>query len=373
MTDTSTGSGSTPRQNTFKMLPSVLMAQETETLIANFQSKALLLDIDKKAIRAACEKLRESTTNWIGEYVRNSMCRWPECAELAIEKSHTLQRNGALKAVSESHVRNVGWASRVGPIHLGIGRIKASVFPGFCETHEKHFGVFEKQKKLNRASHYELQLYRTAAKEHWRHLAAFEYFGALPELVHNLRSDFDWIDSRFNDFMDSSQERLIERRNTQGITKGHLSGIEKELAFACTGINTAHFDKDLLSHTQILKAEVEKDLLYAYSGALHFRDDRYSFVLLLVVIPQDGRTLVLMASEEPFGRYLERFKNIYLRDGDAFIRVIESWVGYRPDDWYFSWDWWNKSAKRRKKVLSNVQENIPKMRLIRLGDMIQDI
>ncbi|QHK20601.1 hypothetical protein GU243_13630 [Pseudarthrobacter psychrotolerans] len=363
--------GKSPKKQGLESMPSLLMTQETDEFIKRFKTEAQRLGVDKKMTLAAAKKLAADAEQWVVNHKNDVNCCWPGCNESEVKKSHTLQKNGALKAVAEDHLYEVAWMPVVGAVQRKTGRSPASVFPGFCGDHEEKFLVFETKSKLEVPSHYLLQLYRTAVKEQWRYGIAGDYFAALPSLIQDWRSEFDWIDSRFEAFINSCQSHFEERLISQRITGGHLSGIEAELSEACSGIKTANFDELSLPSKLVFVTRLPGQIQYAYSGALHFWKDNHSLVILLVVIPQDGQTLVLMTSEQPFSEYLRRFGKLYLRDAGSLVDAVEAFARYRPDDWYFSRDWWNESHSRQTDILAFAQRAIPKLNMVPFDGLLQ--
>ncbi len=94
-------------------------------------------------------------------------CIYPNCTNITIKNSHTIQKSGPLKKISEQgHVigpiRN--WKSQEMTM-LPIGLQEASTFPGYCKEHERIFESFERTGIFLTERDITLQLYRTVCRE----------------------------------------------------------------------------------------------------------------------------------------------------------------------------------------------------------------
>lgn len=66
---------------------------------------------------------------------------YPGCKKVTINKSHTIQENGPLSQIAESHdvLTPVFYK---GKLDLRIEKIaNASTFPGFCDEHEENLSL----------------------------------------------------------------------------------------------------------------------------------------------------------------------------------------------------------------------------------------
>jgi hypothetical protein len=97
---------------------------------------------------------------------RSRGCIFRGCKRPSV-KSHSIQKNGPLLAVSRAGVVLAPQfdltAGEVRLVERGLRQ--ASVFPGFCETHEAMFKPFEEAKDLRDVDHIWLQTYRTICRE----------------------------------------------------------------------------------------------------------------------------------------------------------------------------------------------------------------
>lgn len=94
-------------------------------------------------------------------------CIYPNCSRKTVKRSHTIQRSGPLKTISENGIV-VGptrdWKTRQMKM-AKIGLNQASTFPGYCEKHEKLFKSFELTGEFAKEVDVSLQLYRTVCRE----------------------------------------------------------------------------------------------------------------------------------------------------------------------------------------------------------------
>jgi hypothetical protein len=112
-------------------------------------------------------KYQYSTINELKKWKKRQKCIVERCKNKSIEKSHTIQKSGSIKTISEdSHVLTPNFNKDNGILNLLlIGINEASTFPGYCSEHERLFEDFENKKDILTGEHFGLQLYRTVCRE----------------------------------------------------------------------------------------------------------------------------------------------------------------------------------------------------------------
>jgi hypothetical protein len=105
-------------------------------------------------------------SRWLRAWAHANKCSYPDCDRITGISSHTIQKSGALRLISENgHVL----CPRINKdnLHLtmeSVGLNEASTFTGFCEEHEQMF-TFERNKTLATNEDYEQQVFRTVCRE----------------------------------------------------------------------------------------------------------------------------------------------------------------------------------------------------------------
>jgi len=125
---------------------------------------------DSQAILAEAERKRElfgARDRRLAQWSKSRGCIFRGCTARSIRRSHSIQKSGPLLAVSKGAVVLTPQLDfRSGEMRLiERGLSQASVFPGFCETHEALFRRFEETKDLKEVENVWLQIYRTICRE----------------------------------------------------------------------------------------------------------------------------------------------------------------------------------------------------------------
>jgi hypothetical protein len=125
---------------------------------------------DRRAVLGEAERKQQlygSPKRRLNAWSRGRGCIFRECTNRSIKRSHSIQKSGALLAVSKNAVvltPQLDLASgEMRLVERGIAQ--ASVFPGFCAVHEALFEPFEQLRELNATEHVWLQIYRTICRE----------------------------------------------------------------------------------------------------------------------------------------------------------------------------------------------------------------
>lgn len=93
-------------------------------------------------------------------------CYFPLCSNNAIKKSHSLSNKLMIHPISkDGHVFGPKFNAVTGKYDVAkISVGKASVFPGFCEHHEKLF-TFEKEGEMSNGKELQMQLFRSICRQ----------------------------------------------------------------------------------------------------------------------------------------------------------------------------------------------------------------
>jgi hypothetical protein len=113
--------------------------------------------------KAYFHKLISESNKW---KIEDNICMHDGCKNLTV-KSHTIQKSEPLLSISENNeVVSPRYNFKTNTNDISSIHIKhASVFPGFCEKHEKLFEKFEKERDLTSQESIQLQIYRSISRE----------------------------------------------------------------------------------------------------------------------------------------------------------------------------------------------------------------
>jgi len=103
---------------------------------------------------------------WQMVWTSSHECSYPGCNQPTNISSHTIQKAGPLRFISEGgHVLSPRVNKSTGKLTMErIGLNDASTFVGFCETHERIF-TYEQNKTIVSDSDFTLQIFRTVCRE----------------------------------------------------------------------------------------------------------------------------------------------------------------------------------------------------------------
>ncbi len=152
-----------------------LIKDALQQFISELSTSSLLLAV---VDRQTCASLQEFTHKEIALWKASRKCIVSDCQNVAIRRSHTLQKAGPLTHIAENN-----WlltprfdAAAIRVKMKKITTAVASTFPGFCPRHEALFHGFEARRCLQKNIDFVLQAYRATCRETVRLRIESAYF-----------------------------------------------------------------------------------------------------------------------------------------------------------------------------------------------------
>jgi hypothetical protein len=192
-------------------------------------------------------------------------CIYPECQAQSIRFSHSIQRAGILKQISENgHVYCPEIDANKGLIMRKVGINEASTFPGFCEKHEQYFAGIERNKTITDDDYIKWQVFRTICKE----IVIKEI--ELKDSVKALQSYNDLISQKFAAFFRKEIGTEIIRKYNLDIKEFKSEGINSRQKRMNWGIDNR---KKLLGYykTEFLPRSLNEIEKHTDTSLFHFK------------------------------------------------------------------------------------------------------
>lgn len=313
-------------------------------------------------------RLKQRDRSWR----RSKPCMYPGCQKLSIVASHTIPRSGPLALLAEDgHVITPHfYKGQVRAELVGIG--EASVFPGFCQEHERLFERFEQSKCLADATDITLQALRVVCRE----------------------SRIKQEQSRFTQQLLDEHQQLV---NTRGMTiLRQLLGDAFMAAHPIKEIAIGIGKLDPLiekAHEQIKEAnavilQYENDFLGPLMEASQGKDSNVSgirltipqhqlpaclagrgnfrfkaenseqiqeVVAILNVWPTETDTSLLMVVREQDQAAAETYFARFSQPEFNSVSMVESWMVHGSDHWFMRPSAWNVIPEvRQRKILHDM-------------------
>jgi len=299
---------------------------------------------------------------------RRKECIYRGCTKKSIRRSHTIQKSGPLKEVSkDSVVLTPRFNQNTGTLELAeVGLSQASVFPGYCDEHEKLFSSFENINDTTSENALTLQIYRTICREivRLKHeiyhadslIDEYKVFrnNRLKKLVEN-KLGANWMkqnDINIHNFEFSEDPVLhpaIEhiaglKQTINEMENDHLKEIEDELA----GVSNNKLEPISIS--------IDKKIPVSLSGmgTLHAAKDGYTreIIVVLIILPRKNGTTIMIHGKSAdtgyFHSYISRLKNSF-----DILSMVEQWMIRGTDHWFVSSDVWGSKSKNKKEIILN--------------------
>lgn len=301
---------------------------------------------------------------------RARSCCYPGCGDTSIIGSHTLQKSGPIRFISEAdHVLTPSYATNgEGYTALKIGVNDASTFPGFCQKHEAIFD-FETIGDLITDRHVELQVFRTICREVTVKQIQIAQLREVRKRHDHLvsRSGLDFLRRRLGaDF--------VNRHGLRSLTLDHVSKAqtgmeecEREVSSALGGLEQ-HFlpaatkaiegKGDQLYHVAVT---VHQPLPVCLAGVANFWIDdhgrRESVRTVLNVIPSPRKTMIVATCLACHKCYLNVYMQSMLDRMNGPLILVETWMVRGTDHWFLTpSEWENIPEPRRRRILADVMD-----------------
>lgn len=305
------------------------------------------------------------------KWKKKQTCVVRNCSKKSIERSHTIQKSGSIKSVSEnSCVLTPRFNTDNGNIEIiSIGINNASTFPGFCADHERLFEEFENIKDIQNGEHFGLQLYRTVCRE--------------IVISENSIKTLEFLEGRYKDYRDNKIGESILKNLGKDILNtptlefkefnftnkdGRLSLIEKQIIGKrrylneflylfhdgiLSDLNKRKFQKTSY-HALIFDREIPVALAGRGNFSIKLKNKFKSVEVIMNVLPLQGKTYIFIATLKKFTNELKAYMSQFINPLQI-VSLIETWMIHGSDHWFIKPSVWDKiDGKYQKKILEEI-------------------
>lgn len=290
-------------------------------------------------------------------------CVYPGCTQKSIKKSHSIQKNGVLRNISdENHVYKpeVDMTQEEPKMEMKrIGINKASTFPGFCTEHERLFDKFENKGTIELKEEALLQTYRTICREK-------VFRENEREIVKHQRHIYD------KELQKLAKQYVIDELTKRGITvkKDQISFskindeflhfLDAKIKFLTKEIND--LDEYMVASLSDKEEEfVSHELIIDYSFPIcvaGFGNQKYeyfgkkkNFLLILNVIPYKSKTAIICYSLKKHGEIFKSVIEYYTQNILTILNFLESFMTNSSDHWFIRPSFWDSLPKITKEYV----------------------
>ena len=312
-------------------------------------------------------------SRWRRAWVSPERCIYPGCEQTTSISSHTIQRAGSLRLISENgHVLSPRLNKSNGKLTLeSIGLNEASTFTGFCETHEQIF-KYERNKIMVTGDDYESQVFRIVCRE-------------LRTIRHHVLSIKDALvlykKIATTEMIARAMERLgdaffkkygIHRVSFQFDIENRITALFRETIEECQSIYDRIFRifyqafREDENHRltapalQLFEFSLPLEIPVALAGRTGFTALENNIAIdvdvILNVNPCSDKTVCFITCTEENGSLVERFLGMYQSDIERLF-LVENWMLYGSDHWFIKPSTWLCLPARRREILCDIIRN----------------
>jgi hypothetical protein len=295
---------------------------------------------------------------------RNQSCIVKGCKNRSIERSHTIQKSGSIKQISENgHILTPNLNPDTGQMEITkIGINEASTFPGYCNEHENLFHGFEQIKEFENGEHFGLQLYRTVCREiviKENHIKELEFITTKYKEYRNTKVKESFISKldqeiiniptlEFKDFtIDSNDYKL---RSAIKHTKESLRYLN-EFLYKFQDAILNDLKKRKFTKIAYVAIVFDREIPVALAGRGNFlmklKTKTHDVEVIFNVLPLKKKTYIFISSlkknEKELKHYMEHFINPL-----QLVSMIENWMVHGSDHWFIRpsvWEAINPNAQ----------------------------
>lgn len=311
--------------------------------------------------------MQESRNSSFRKWSRSKPCSFGDCIARSIEKSHAIPSGMMVDSVAlKGHVMTPERNGSGELIVSSLGVKEASVFPGYCNTHESLFQGFEKKKSIDTDKEKSLQIYRSTDRELYRAKHWYEQLKAgLDDYI--IKRDA-FILRRTNELLFPKIGRRLAKLPNFAI-EGRQLHVEQRLADLREIISTLEtqflpyakscaFSDGSDKNGVIYKIEVPFAIPVALSGYGDIRTTQKLIRLVLGVIPQKEKTNIFMLGAAGDKSVLDEYWDQRTNNINNILSMISSWMIHGTDQWYFHPAEWKKiDEETRVRIISGIGQS----------------
>jgi hypothetical protein len=274
---------------------------------------------------------QQTADSWKEHRKVSQTCRWIShsipCYSPTVG-SHTIQRMGGLvRVASNGKVVTWGLAGPKGLQYATKNIANASVFPGYCEDHEKVFAEAENRKYLQNRKEYVEQLLRSIDLATYELEAGRDTFGRLvSELVERAASGEAGLDLST---AIRHEEQYKDKEYALKVLQGMRTSTQK------------HYDAGSYESIPLFTKVFSEPTPVCLTGLETVKTPFLGRMpLICCVFPELGGTRVIFATRDTFQHYLK--EHLVLWRAKTWKDSVRWWMTYATDNWYLNPDIFNK-------------------------------
>lgn len=338
--------------------------------MADFKADEECIFADKKDTL----KYKYESISQLNKWKKQQTCIVRGCNNKSIERSHTIQKSGSIKRISESgHVLSPRFNTDNGNIEIiRLGIKEASVFPGYCSVHERLFEGFENAKDFQNGEHFTLQLYRTVCREiviNENHIQTqdllverykkFRDKKIREAILKNLgddvlnKPDLEFKDCKFENkdarlLLLEDKRKEIRRYLDEFLYKFH-DGILNDL-------KKNKFQK-IAYNAFVLDREIPVALAGRGNFYIKLKNKFKNVEAILNVLPLEDKTYIFIATLKKFTKELDAYMSQF-RNTLQIVSLIENWMIHGSDHWFIKPSIWEKIDKNfQNEILETIMDD----------------
>lgn len=325
-------------------------------------------------------------------YETSRFCSFPGCKNLSINRSHSIPKSVVLRNIADNGHLYKPSVDIKNPMNAcimeKIGIQHASVFPGYCTTHEQLFNSFEKDGDIDSTKNALLQTYRDICRERVHREIEKEINNAMKNEYTNI------LNNESQNFLMTNLKKTDSNVKVTSITIDNADYVQKLI----NDINS-----DLTEQIETLKKAEESLLNTLYLGndevfggvtsidislpialcgyaSVGYRLDKSiednTAIMFLNVIPLKDKTSIVYIAENKYKIIFEKYFDFAFQDPIHLLNAIESFMIYGSDHWFIRPSYWDSFPKEKQtKILTDIlktKDNIFKEYPISIFDDVRE-
>jgi len=286
-------------------------------------------------------KYKYNSINSLKKWKEKQTCIVENCNKKSIKRSHTIQKSGSIKIVSENnHVLTPRFNMDNGNIEMiSIGINEASTFPGYCIEHENLFEEFETIKDIQTQEHLILQLYRTICREivvNKNEIKSSKILMEQYKLFRDQQIEKSFIKNLDKDIL-KIPDLNMGKLKLEYIDK-RLMKLDKEIKKKEAHLKgfLYNFHKDILKSLKQKKLnkivyygfDVDREIPIAFAGYGNFNiklKTKLKFVSIIInILPFKNKTYIFIATLKKFTKELKAYKAQFANHPIKVIDILQN-------------------------------------------------
>jgi hypothetical protein len=296
---------------------------------------------------------------------KSKNCMFPGCKEKSIVHSHSIQKEGPLRQISINgkviYPRPNNSSEDMDFKILGIS--KASIFPGFCKSHENFFSIYE-NKEYDTNIFIILQNFRALCREISNRNIINDAFTKQKNIYYNdeiiaqnrILSYFKKFNSikllEYNDSIIKGFDKLItDNSNFLILLNEFYNEYEKLFKEENADLFNFHINTDMI---------IPISLSGLSTIDLKHSERTIKFITLCSVMSKKDGTDIFFTTLNKWKDLLLFYLNDKTHHNLGILSLIESWMIFGSDNWYLNPEVYSKLPEKIKEHMKSDIVNLAK-------------